>query len=317
MNSKSLFVNGLRLRSEPRLKPAALVLLAQLASLGFVRAPRSRVRKQFAWTVSSLLLGVPQLLFMLRNRNHQLTWVQHPSAKDVYHFFLHLTGSGLSSLVYLVAFALAFRQLWLRLRSPRQELAAAQEEGQNAWPYIFASLWLFVPVLIAMLASHWKPVFVPRFLLVCLPASVLLGAAGLASITKAWVRNGVVVILALASVVGVRSYYRHPPVQDWRGAVAYITQNAAPGDAVLFPFAHYSMPFGYYNDRLNAPALRVAVLPAPSALIGDSQHVWLVLSDPPGPPVNAAMIQLAPLYREESATDFQGIKLIEFTARKP
>ena len=141
---------------------------------------------------------------------------------------------------------------------------------------------------------------------------VLLGAEGLTSIANGWARNSTIALLAIASVIGVRSYYRHPPVQDWRGAVSYMAQNAAAGDTVLLPFAHYRMPFDYYHGRFpNSAALRIVVLPTP---VGGARRVWLILCDPINPPVAAAMMQLSSLYGKHRETDFQGIKLIEFTA---
>ena len=169
----------------------------------------------------------------------------------------------------------------------------------------------------ALLVSHWRPVFVPRFLLVCLPASVLLGAEGFAVIRAAWLRNAAITLLVVASLVGVRSYYRHPPVQDWRGAVAYITQNASADDTVIFAAAHYQMPFDYYRGRSpNVATIKIATLRVNFVAL-DSKHLWLILCGPPDSPTRASIAQLAMHYRLEGDVMFQGIEVIDYVKSHP
>jgi hypothetical protein len=89
---------------------------------------------------------------------------------------------------------------------------------------------------------------VPRFLLMCVPAAVLLAAVGLSSFG----RRASLVLVGLtvaASLAGVRSYYRHPQLkEDSRGASVYVFSQAHPGDGVIVLPEYGRFVFSYYRQ---------------------------------------------------------------------
>jgi hypothetical protein len=95
-----------------------------------------------------------------------------------------------------------------------------------------------------------RPVFVPRYLLPCLPALVLAVAAGLVRIRPrsiAWTLGGAIFVLSMA---GISSCYDLKDViEDWRTISAEILDQAKPGDVVAFYPEYSRTPFDYYRGR--------------------------------------------------------------------
>ncbi|HEY1484521.1 MAG TPA: glycosyltransferase family 39 protein [Micromonosporaceae bacterium] len=94
--------------------------------------------------------------------------------------------------------------------------------------------WLVLPPVLLFGFSVWDPLYVFRYLLYCLPALLLLVAAGMDRL-KAWLH--VLVLLALvAATLPLHVSLRDPNLgaNDFRSEAAYISANKYPGDAILF-----------------------------------------------------------------------------------
>jgi hypothetical protein len=125
----------------------------------------------------------------------------------------------------------------------------------SRWRVGLLILWLLLPIGVALAVSFRKPIFYPRYLIVCLPALVLLVAAGLE-----WLRPRLLWGLALAallslSVSGLRAAYGtgYAPRQEYlREATRYIVTNAHAGDRALFYHPFSRVAFEYYRRALPA-----------------------------------------------------------------
>jgi mannosyltransferase len=116
--------------------------------------------------------------------------------------------------------------------------------------------WLIVPLLFTWLISlNWPlsrkiTIYNDRYLIIILPAMILLAAWGLAAIVGRGPRLLLPVLLAvagLASLPALNNLYSRPEYarQDWRGALTHVRTSAEPGDALLalndsrLPLIHY------------------------------------------------------------------------------
>jgi len=250
---------------------AALVLLAQLVS--WMLLPR-RLR---TWNYARNLIAIagmafPLLLFIAFRGGSQLDWVSHPTPKDVYHLFTYFSGGGVRFVLFVLAAALASREWWLQWK---------RHDGYSEkWPFVLVALWLLLPVFVTVLVSHWKPVFFARFLLVCLPASLLLFGQGLALIRSNWLRFAALLTVVCASLVALRSFYRQPGEGDWKGAISYLAQNARSGDVLIFANPYCRFPFDY-NLRMSGtrlPPMRLDPGRADAArdFAPQAQHLWVL-----------------------------------------
>jgi mannosyltransferase len=298
---------------------AVLVLLAQFAAWALL--PRQiRSWSQVRNLIASGAFGLPLAVFMAYQGTSHMDWVHHSPhmAKEVYHFFISLSGSGLKSLMFLLAAALASRQWCLQRR--------CDKEGLQGWPFLFVSLWLLIPILVVLLISHWKPMFVFRFLIICLPAALLLFGYGLILIRPNWLCFAAVVVTVCASLIATKSFYRQSGPSDWKAAIRYLAQNVQAGDMLIFPNPYCRFPFDY-NLRMSGNHLpSIQVKYADAAVIRDfpaeAHHIWIIdfsreahrhcetLPCADGEPHGTAR------FRFEHAVRFPGVEIEEFELSK-
>lgn len=250
---------------------AALVLLAQFVS--WMLLPRRlRTWNYVRNLIAIAIMGFPLLLFIAFRGGSNLDWLSHPTSKDVYRLFTDFSGNGVIFVLFILSVALASREAWLQWSHHR--------ESCEAWAFVFVALWLLLPVVITLAASHWKPIFFARFLLVCLPASLLLFGQGLALIRPNWLGFAVLAVLVCASLIGLRKFYRQPGQEDWKGAISYLAQNARAGDGLSFANPYCRFPFDY-NLRMSGTRLPPMRLdPGGEGAAGDfapqAQHLWVL-----------------------------------------
>ena len=250
---------------------AALVIMTQFVSWTLLPR-RFRNANQLRNLLAIAILGSPLMFFVVFRTGTQLDWIHPPANKDVYHLFMYLGGSGVRFIFFLCATALASREWWLQSTHPTEPL--------RGWSFVFVVLWLLLPVLVTLSVSHWKPMFVFRFLIICLPAMLLLFGHGLALLRPNWLCFAALAVVFFASLVALRSFYRQPGQTDWPAAISYLAQNARPGDVLIFANSYCRFPFDY-NLRTSGkrlPRLRVesgnpGAIPSFPA---ETQHLWVL-----------------------------------------
>jgi hypothetical protein len=171
----------------------------------------------------------------------------------------------------------------------------ARRDGrfEDAWRGALLVLWAVLPMVILALVSLRQPMFLQRYVVFSLPATVLLAAVG-ASILSRW-RIGLVlvVVLCVANVPSIVKQY-HKPREDWRDATATVLSSAAPGDAVVFFPFYTRIMMDYYaaQGAASAPTVRIFapayydggedvrnLLQALSSNPHAFQHVWILMAD--------------------------------------
>jgi len=202
-------------------------------------------------------LAIPILLFVATKNRGQVGWVQPTRWREVYELALLL--SGRSGLVLLLICAASLVLALVRL------MGLPERTGRQAvWGEALVWMWLVLPLAITTVISIFKPMFVSRYFIFCLPAFVLLVATGLSTIRPKWLLAPVLLAIMALSLRGVAEYYRSgfdPPEQDWRGAVQYMLSRTEPGDAVLFYHPLARLAYEYYRERWPQYPAPVAVFP--------------------------------------------------------
>ena len=159
--------------------------------------------KQLAVAGSIIALAAAPVLWMIHIQDiGHITWVQRPSLLELYRLGVYLAaGSGkvvgaLLLVLDLVLVALFLRTLGNLWRDRAQDL--------RCWRYALVASCLFTPVVITLLVSVVRPIFYHRFLIIGLPAWVLMTAAGAEEIrSRTWRAAAVagVCVLSLASAI--------------------------------------------------------------------------------------------------------------------
>jgi hypothetical protein len=163
--------------------------------------------------------------------------------------------------------------LWGRLRHRGE---------QQTWSYQFVAAWLVVPLVVTGIAAVVQPLLVPRFLAVCVPASVLLAAAGVIQLAR-WSRTASVLALLLVlfySGSAIRFYLRHPNFSvDWRTAISYLLPRLQAGDElVMDPYIRYT--FDYYRHASQVKTIPVIMASSLSTSLATPppKNVWVIAS---------------------------------------
>src|SRR5438445_10634711 len=136
--------------------------------------------------------------------------------------------------------------------------------------------WLLVPALGIATISAMAPPFAPRYLLLSLPACVMLLAVGLDRLPAPRIGNAAAVVLALLFFSSSLSYYRKPK-EDWRGAAAVIAQRSQPEDRIKFDREYGRIPLNYYMERTRPEYRPEAITSVELNLLPASQRLWVGL----------------------------------------
>ncbi|MFZ3213482.1 MAG: glycosyltransferase family 39 protein [Terriglobales bacterium] len=193
----------------------------------------------FAYGVS------PVAIFIWRAGAQPMNWLPRPNAAIVGHFFRSLAGNGGYPLLALYALA------WILAVWARWRAKAVRPFGMGGWRYSFLIIWLTFPIVAVLVTSQFRSIFLARYLILCLPASVLLAAAGIARLRYRVLRFGMLLVMGALSVNGVFAYYQRDfdvGRDDWRTASRYVLAHAEPGDGVFFYTAPGRMTFEYYRS---------------------------------------------------------------------
>jgi 4-amino-4-deoxy-L-arabinose transferase-like glycosyltransferase len=151
--------------------------------------------------------------------------------------------------------------------------------------YSFLLAWLLVPLAFTWLLSLRLPVYVDRFLIICLPPLLLAGST--ISLSSAWLARGTMIVLIVAGAGASARSWLDPALakEDWRGAAAYVQSQDEPGDALIMRDLQNSIPFGYYYR--GELSVQIASVNRETRSLDDLgrgyRRVWLVYRRPFAP----------------------------------
>jgi len=298
---------------------AGLLLMAQWLSIAFLPSRSLYWRKLLASTAAITVLISPLLWFMFTRDVGQIDFIPHPGLRELYHLALFLASDGgkaiggLLTIAYLAGIAIA---LW-NFASHRNEKQSAER-----WRFIVIFNCLWTPIVLDLCISHLgKEMFYYRYLLICLPAFVLLAAYGFSCIpTRGWHALALAATASL-SLATVWLYYSRPK-DNWREATRYLVSNTHAGETVILYPAYAELPFSYYQERFkpasvnNRPQLsnRISLSSESS---DHSDAVWVLFSRNDD---NAVSMRQALSDRYEfhnELTYSEGIRLVRYFNRHP
>ncbi len=197
-----------------------------------------------AWIAIGLAVS-PLLIFVAKTGAGPIRWIPRPGLRDVLTFYEHLAGGDNWILPIVSAAACAGallpvgRQLWTRAQS------------WETWRLHFLLVWLFFPVVLTVLLSLVRSVFLARYMIFCLPALLILMAAGLARLRPSWLLGPALAAILLLATQGIFFVYGHDFDNERDASVAaaaFILDHAQPGDAVIFHIAATRVPYEFVRS---------------------------------------------------------------------
>jgi hypothetical protein len=137
----------------------------------------------------------------------------------------------------------------------------AAADTLTGWPVALTLAWIAVPVVLTFVYSLVaQPIFLPRNLLICLPAVALALAVALTHprLPGALAAAGLVAALTVRAVPLVAAYGVSP--EPWRAVTAEVLARAQPGDCIAFYPEDGRNAFQYYVGSAGSRAPR-SILP--------------------------------------------------------
>ena len=227
---------------------SGLVLLAHWLSLRFLQPELVPKQVKKVW-LPIAVATFPIFAFVATTGAGPLSWVQRPGFRNLWQTALLMTGSRGPVLV------LAYGAGCVAAIYPLGVTWRRKQADWNAWRYRFLLLWLFVPIGLVLIVSFARPLFVPRYFIISLPALVLLAGSGLDRIRRLWLLAPALLIFAFTGLQGTEDYYHQrltSPSDNWRAATRYLISNAQPGDALIFYVSMGRVSYDYYRSLQNA-----------------------------------------------------------------
>ena len=190
-----------------------------------------------AWTMIAIAV-LPLLIFVAKTGAGPIRWIHRPGIADLLHFSLDLTNR--LPLVYLATSLLAL--------VPIRKTILARSGSWETWRVRFLCLWLMYPIVLTVVLSFARPVFLARYMIFCIPAMLILASAGLAHIRPAWLSAILACAVLILSARFAPYVYGHD-YDDERdssgGATNFILDHAQPGDAIFFHIAETRVPYEF------------------------------------------------------------------------
>jgi hypothetical protein len=208
------------------------------------------------------ILCAPEAVFAIRAGPRGIGWISRPSFNDLLHLPDELLGG--SRILAWAMVALGAYAVGRALRDRRP------------WPVGFVATWFVIPVLLAFAISVRQPMFIPYYLIVTLPALVLLAAAGLVNLPNRVASAAALAVLLAFSVVGMSRWYERRGAEEFREAVSHVLGRMRPGDGIVLRPFYIDKPVGYYERRSNATGPRVVGFPGVESGLRHPPRIWLV-----------------------------------------
>lgn len=230
---------------------ALLLVGAQWLALRSLNSPnpadesgKAAAELRRAWKAIGIAV-LPVLIFVAKTGAGPLRWIHRPSLRDLVQFWEHMAGSTtlLLALIYLIA--------CIAVLIPTGKRLLKQNADWESWPTQFLLIWLIGPTVLTVLLSFARPVFLPRYMIFCLPALVILAAAGMARLQPSWMRLAAVAAVLAISCQGIFFTYGHDfdDERDASGtATEFILDHTQPKDAIVFHIAETRVAYEFVRS---------------------------------------------------------------------
>jgi mannosyltransferase len=227
---------------------ALLLVVAHWLALRWLATDESgsaaRVQLRRGWIVIGIAV-LPLLIFVAKTGAGPIRWIQRPGLRDVLEFYEHLAGG--SNWVLLAICGAA----GIAAVIPVGKKLFALDQDWGTWRAQLLLIWLFFPAALTVLLSFARPVFLGRYLIFCLPALLILVAAGLARLRPSWLLGVALAGLLLLSFQGIVFVYGHDydNERDASGAATgFILDHSEPGDGIVFHIAGTRVAYEFFRS---------------------------------------------------------------------
>lgn len=207
---------------------SALLVIADAVCVAFLwgrTSHKPRIVSALAVVAALFCAWMPWFLWQVQHTTGSIAWIQPTPPWKLMAELLRTFAAGehvsWTSTVAALSFAGAvLAALVLGRRETRRQLLPI-------------ACWLFVPLLAALAISMRKPLSLPRYYLMLLPAFFLMVAAGARQVVHRRLRVALGAAALAALLIADVHYYRTFKFPErWRDAVAYVRGHLGPSDVI-------------------------------------------------------------------------------------
>jgi hypothetical protein len=239
---------------------AVFVILGHWLALTPYRIKRLGILNGLLAIVAIGILASPLVAVTVLQNKGQLDWVPPLSLVGILNVFWNIVGantlalqnpaiSAILLIIYAVVWYFAIWELLRNKRSTTDTCTTVTAVSVLVWSFAF-------PVIAMAAISITKPILYPRYLLMTVPAAVLLAAQGLATIGRRLSHGGALSAAGLLLMIGLslastRRFDTRLATSglDWRGVTEYILSHRQASDAVVFYKFSGNWAWEYYVGR--------------------------------------------------------------------
>ncbi len=245
----------------------AIFVLAVHAGTVFLVSDFRRMARWFAGTwMLMALFAVPLLYFLVFVSTDQVTWIPAVGLTAFVHHFRRLTGGWMLMVVFVGLVVAAF---W--------RYGFGDRKDAPRWRIAMVTAWVVVPPVLTFVLSLAVPLFLSRYLIVGLPALVLLAAVAIDGLKPVWVGVGAMIVVASLSFLKNTDVYTSS-IEDWRSATSLIIEESVPDDLIVFYSPDVSVPYEYY-ERLQSNGGSPGIIRYDPSVLVDSGAIAVALVD--------------------------------------
>ena len=278
---------------------AAFVLVVHLCTLLALKHRAALTREWLGVTAAIALLCTPEAIFAFREGPGLITWIKQPTLNDIEATLVELASGSRFLLFALIA------------NGCYATVSAVKE--RSYWRNGFVAAWLVVPIVLSVALSFVQPIFISRYLIICVPALILFGTAGIASVRRR-VAAGMLIAFVCLSATQLFAFYGREGDENWRDATGYVLVATRPGDAIVFIPRYARKPFEYYQRQGKS----IGPTNFDGQALEESHRIWLVIrqSDAASyfPEIRHLQSQLSGTYRLAARRSFRNVA-VELYAR--
>ncbi len=318
-----------------------LLLVAHAATLAWVRPGWRVFGSWLASAAVALWLVLPLMVVSVRE-DRALAWMARPGWRSVgYLVHVYLGSSPIVVGTLGVLVLLGTLPGWRHSRGRHQQSTASRPVPRLTLQSLAVPLLLLPPAALLGESAVAKPLYDSRYVLFCLPAAMMLAAAGLERVLRtvlaarvhpvAWATVVLLLVGTLAVQWSDQAWLRTPDSRTWNlnQAAGYLRRHVRPGDGVDFlPRSYSYLKLTYPAALERAPDFRLARGPRVSGTFHgvpkrhaalkeamlDHRRVWLV-GDPSmvtGPAGRRQLRLLHRHYQRVSTYPFHGGTVVLF-----
>ena len=194
-----------------------------------------------------------------------------------------------------------------------------RSEGHTTWAWGLAAGSLLLAVGAVFLLGQFRPIWVPRYLLLFLPSLLLLVACGLSAVSGRW-GDVLFALLVLGSASGLVGLYGEQQKEDWRGVARLLLAERRADEALILMDGECRVPYAYYAPEDDPLRLEVSRFADGSALdeavdrvsVQESgERLWVLVSHAEAEGL-VSRLDSAAGWQREATPQFVGIELYRY-----